>query len=172
MFGGFFLFSHSTAKTLIAVRGPAVTYGLLKFSPQIDSRAHSIEIHGFTIRRGQDHFTLQDIPVSRVLPEVARADIVRQTFELDDDERSEYLEIDFEIPEYDERVRIHFRAVEYDYMPEMLFYEVEDESGDWLPVEDVNFVDLLSESFVQTMETNVMATIDAHNLDLLPMAAE
>src|SRR3546814_7313776 len=57
-------------------------------------------------------------------------------------------------------------------MPDMLCYEVEDEAGDWLPVEDVNFVDLLPESFIRTMEACAMAAINPHNLDLLPMAAE
>lgn len=166
------MFSTSTAQTLIAVRGPAVTYGLLKFTPQIDSRAHSIEVSGFSIRRGSDRFTLEDIPVSRILPETARSDIVLHTFECDEDERSTYLEIDFEIPEYDEVVRIHFRAVEHPAMPDMLFYEVEDDGGDWLPVEDVHFIDLLPESFIRTMETSVIASIDEHNLDLLPIAAE
>lgn len=166
------MFSTSTAKALIAVRGPAVTYGLLKFTPQIESHAHSLDVNGFTIRRGSDTFTLQDIPVSQVLPETARADIVIQTFERDEDERSTYLEIDFEIQEYDERVRVHFRAVENDAMPDMLFYEVEDEAGDWLPVEDVNFVDLLPESFLRTMEVGVIASLNSHNLDLLPIAAE
>lgn len=172
MFGGFSLFSTSTAQALVAVRGPAVTYGLLKFTPLIESHAHSLDISGFTIRRGSEKFTLQDIPVSQILPEAARSDIVIRTYERDEDERSTYLEIDFEIREYDERVRIHFRAVENDAMPDMLFYEVEDEAGDWLPVEDVNFVDLLPESFIRTMEACAMAAINPHNLDLLPMAAE
>src|SRR3546814_5506719 len=112
MFGGFSLFSTSTAQALVAVRGPAVTYGLLKFTPLIESHAHSLDISGFTIRRGSEKFTLQDIPVSQILPEAARSDIVIRTYERDEDERSTYLEIDFEIREYDERVRIHFRAVE------------------------------------------------------------
>src|SRR3546814_3629790 len=42
MFGGFSLFSTSTAQALVAVRGPAVTYGLLKFTPLIEIHAHSI----------------------------------------------------------------------------------------------------------------------------------
>src|SRR3546814_7555334 len=76
MFGGFSLFSTSTAQALVAVRGPAVTYGLLKFTPLIESHAHSLDISGFTIRRGSEKFTLQDIPVSQILPEAARSDIV------------------------------------------------------------------------------------------------
>src|SRR3546814_568266 len=67
MFGGFSLFSTSTAQALVAVRGPAVTYGLLKFTPLIESHAHSLDISGFTIRRGSEKFTLQDIPVSQIL---------------------------------------------------------------------------------------------------------
>src|SRR3546814_12436842 len=97
--------------------------------PLIESHAHSLDISGFTIRRGSEKFTLQDIPVSQILPEAARSDIVIRTYERDEDERSTYLEIDFEIREYDERVRIHFRAVENDAMPDILFYEVEDEAA-------------------------------------------
>jgi hypothetical protein len=166
------LYSTSTAHALIAVRGPTVTYGLLKFTPQVSTRAYSIDVDGFTIRRGNDRFSLQDLPVSRVITAAAREDIIVNTFEMEEGDRSSYLEIDFEIPEYDELVRVHFRAVENDAMPDMLFFEVEDEVGNWMPVDDVLFVDLLPESFIRTMETSVMSTLSSHNLDLLPIAAE
>src|SRR3546814_19306276 len=97
MFWGFSLFSTSTAQALVAVRGPAVTYGLLKFTPLIESHATSLDISGFTIRRGSEKFTLQDIPVSQILPEQARSDIVIRTYKRDDDARSTYFENEFEI---------------------------------------------------------------------------
>lgn len=164
--------TSSTANALIQVRGPTVTYTVLKFNPIIDSRAHSIEIDGFIIRRGSERYTLDDLPVSRILTKSAREDIIFHTFELDEDERSTYHEIDFEIPEYDELVRVHFRVSEMADYPDMLVFEVEDDSGDWLPVDEVHFADLMPESFIRTMETSVIGHIDPYTLDMLPMAAE
>ncbi len=169
---GFLLNTHSTAKTIVLVRGDSATYSVLNFQPLIDSQANSFEVLGFQIRRGDDRYTLEDLPVSRVLSKPAKDDILYYTFEVDEDERSEYHEVDFEIPDYNESVRIHFRAVENEEFPDMLFYEVEDSCGDWLPVENVLFSELLSESFLHILETSTMEQVDDHNLDLLPMAAE
>jgi hypothetical protein len=149
-----------------------LTYGNLRFNPIIESRAHSLDVTGFSIRRGNDTYMFEDLPVSRILMDSAKDDIIRTTFELDEDERSEYLEIDLELPEYDERARIYLRAVENSEVPDMLRFEVEDESGSWHPVEDVLVADLLPPSFLRVMETGIMSQIDSHNLDYLPIAAE
>lgn len=164
--------TNSTAQALIQVRGPTVTYTVLKFNAIVDSRAHSFDIDGFNIRRGNDRYTLADLPVSRILTNSARDDILFNTFEADEDERSTYHEIDFEIPDYDELVRVHFRVAEKDEFPDMIFFEVEDDSGDWLPIDEVHFMDLLPESFIRTMETSAIGHLDEYSLDLLPMAAE
>lgn len=169
---GEILHSNSTAKAIVRVRGPEVTYGLLKLTPNVDSRAHSLDINGFTVRKGNDHFLLAELPLARALPEKARDDIIYNTFECDDDERSEYLEIDFEIPDYDEMARLLFRAVEKPSIPDMLFYEVEDTAGDWIPLEDVLLVDLLPDSFLRVLETSVVENLTEHHIDRLPMFAE
>ncbi|WP_162815078.1 hypothetical protein [Erythrobacter aureus] len=166
------MITHSTAKSIVLVRGETATYAVLNFQPQIDSQANSVEILGFQIRRGDERFTLEDLPISRVLSKSAKDDILYHTFEVDEDERSEYHEVDFEIPEYNESVRVHFRAVENDEYPDILFYEVEDTCGDWLPVENVLFSEMMTESFKRILETSAMEQLDDHNLDLLPMAAE
>lgn len=170
--GGHKLNSNSTAKAIVRVRGPDVTYGVLKFTPQIDSRAHSFDVTSFSIRRGNDRYLLSDLPLAKALPHHAREDIVYHTFEADSDERTEYHEIDFEITEYDEVVRLLFRAVEHKQAPDLLFYEVEDQSGDWLPVEDLLLVDLMPDSFMRILEASAIDNITEHNLDRLPMSSE
>lgn len=157
---------------VVHVRGPSITYGSLKFIPVVESRALSLDIQSFTIRRGNDRYDYQDLPVSQALPETARDDIVLHTFELDEEVRAAYFEIDYEIPSYDECIRVHFRAVEYDGIPDMLFFEVEDPAGDWVSVEDVQLADVLGDSFLRTMECCVMSKLDPHTLDMLPFAAE
>ncbi|QAY80127.1 hypothetical protein [Sphingosinicella sp. BN140058] len=164
--------STSTATVVVQVRGPTVTYGTLKFSPIVDSRAHSIDVEGFTIRAGGSRFTLDEFPVSHAVPERAKNDILVNTWELDESERASFHEIDFELPDYDESHRLHFRYVEHDAMPELLFLEVEDEVGNWLAVEDTYLLELLPESFRRAMEASVVSGITSHNLDLLPLAAE
>lgn len=157
---------------LVQVQGPKATYGNLKFVPNIDSREHSLDITGFTIKRDGTTYEFEDLPVSKCLPAAALEDIVINTFEMDDDERTEFLEIDFFIPDFDERARIHFRAVENPAWPDHLLYEVEDQGGDWLSIGDVLLVELLPPSFQQIMESGAMSQITDHSLDYLPMAAE
>lgn len=163
--------SRNTVKVVIAVRGEDITYGNLSLTPDVDSRAEGIDVRSFRIRRGNDRFLFEDLPVSQVLHRSAQDDIIWHTFENDDDRRT-HLGIDFEIPVYDEVHRINFRAVERDDIPDMLFFEVEDDGGDWLPVNDVKLVDLLPDSFLRILETSVMESLTDHNIAWLPMASE
>lgn len=168
--GGTELKTTTTAKVIVQVRGPDVTYGLLRFAPDVSSGAGSIDVNSFAIRSGNDRYTLSDFPIIKALPKTAREDILYVTYEADDDERGEFLEVHFEISEYDEKASIAFRAVECDM--EMIHFEVEDQAGDWLPVEDVILSELLPDSFLRVMELSAMSMIHDHNLDRLPMLAE
>lgn len=163
--------SRNTVKVVIAVRGDDITYGNLSLTPDVDSRAEGIDVRSFRIRRGNDRFLFEDLPVSQALHRSAQDDIIWHTFENDDDRRT-HLGIDFEIPVYDEVHRINFRAVEREDIPDMLFFEVEDDGGDWLPVNDVKLVDLLPDSFLRILETSVMESLTDHNIAWLPMASE
>lgn len=163
--------SRNTVKVVIAVRGDDITYGNLSLTPDVDSRAEGIDVRSFRIRRGNDRFLFEDLPVSQALHRSAQDDIIWHTFENDDDRRP-HLGIDFEIPVYDEVHRINFRAVEREDIPDMLFFEVEDDGGDWLPVNEVKLVDLLPDSFLRILETSVMESLTDHNIAWLPMASE
>lgn len=166
------MYTNSTAYALVQVRGPTVTYSSLKFRPLISSEENSFDVKGFYIRRGNDRYPFDGLPVSRVLNNAAYDDILYHTFEADEDERSPSHEIEFDIPDFDESHRLNFRCVERDEWPDYLCFEVEDEAGDWLPVHDVFLSDLLPESFVQTLEVSLVGMIDSHTIDMLPMAAE
>lgn len=161
--------SNTTAKAIVQVRGEDVTYGLLRLAPDVKSGATGIDVDSFIIRSGNDRFTLNELPIFRSLPRAAREDILYWTFEADDGERSEFLEIRFEIADYDESTAISFRAVE---MEDMIHFEVEDQGGDWLPVEDVRLSELLPDSFMRVLEMCAMDLIHDHNIDRLPMASE
>lgn len=164
--------STSTAKALIRVRGPEVTYGVLSLTPQVSSRAHSVDVQSFTIRRGNERYLLSDLPLARALYQEALNDAVYWTFECNEDERLHGFEIEFEIPDYGEAASIYIRAAERQDYPDMLFYEVEDPSGDWISLEDVLFVDLLPDSFIQILESSVVENLNSHTLDWLPMDSE
>ena len=168
--GGTELRTTTTAKAIIQVRGQDVTYGLLRLAPEVHSGINGIDVSAFIIRSGNERFTLTDLPIFRSLPRPAREDILHWTFEADDEDRAEYLEVQYEIAEYDEIATISFRAVES--ANEMIHFEVEDQGGDWRPVEDVLLIELLPESFQRVLEMSAMSLIHDHNLDLLPMAAE
>ena len=71
-----------------------------------------------------------------------------------------------------EKLPLLVRAVEREDIPAMLFFEVEDDGGDWLPVNDVKLVDLLPDSFLRILETSVMESLTDHNIAWLPMASE
>lgn len=164
--------THSTATALIRVQGPDVTYGLLRLTPTIDSGAHSVDVDSFTVRTGNDRFALSEFPLARSLNQNARNDIIYHTFECDEDERSEHHEIEFEIPNYDESASLLFRAVECPGIPDMLFFEVEDIAGDWIPLEDILFLELLPDSFMRVLETSVVENLTDHHIARLPMYAE
>jgi hypothetical protein len=106
----------------------------------------------------------------RSLPKAAREDVLYTTFEADDEDRAERHEVDYVISDYDETATISFRAVEHD--DESIRFEVEDQAGDWLPVEDVRLVELLPDSFMRVLEMSAMSLLHDHNMDWLPMAAE
>jgi hypothetical protein len=100
----------------------------------------------------------------------ATDDIVRATFE--DDEPAKFFEIEYRIKGVDESAMLSFRAAEKPKMPDFLFYQVEDQAGDWLPLEDVCLVELLPDSFVHVLETVAMEMLTDHNMSSLPMDAE
>lgn len=154
------------------MRGPNVSYGLLKLTPVINTAAYSFDVERFTLRHGNDRINFEDLTLAQALNTAARNDILLTTFENDPPDRLEALEIEFEIPEYDERVSINFRVAEYEAIPEILFFEVEDAAGDWIPVEDVTLLEMLSHSFMHTLEASVINAIDDHSLEMLPLAAE
>ena len=164
--------SLNTVKVTIRVRGDDVTYGALVLTPDLDSSANGVDVRSFHVRRGNERFLFDDLLVSKALHVPAQDDIIHHTFEVDEDERLAFLPIDFEIPVYDECHRINFRAVESPGIENMLFYEVEDDGGDWLPVGDVKLVDLLPDSFLRILETSVVESLTDHNMHWLPMAAE
>lgn len=170
--GGYSLQTNSTAHAIVQVQGPTLTYSVLKFKPIINSREFSFEVDGFTIRRDGEEYRLADVPISRLLSSSAYDDILYHTFEADDDARSSYHEIDFDITDFDEMIRIHFRCVEHQDYPEVLFYEVEDSGGDWLPVEDVLFSEMMTDAFLQTLEMSAIQKLNSHTLSYLPLAAE
>lgn len=162
--------TNTTARAIVQIRGPEVTYGLLRLAPDVRSRAGGIDLESFTVRSGNDRFALSDLPIMRSLPKAAREDVLYSTFEADDEDRAERHEIDFVISEYDETATISFRAVEHDH--ESIRFEVEDQAGDWLPVEDVRLVELLPDAFMRILEMSAMSLLHDHNMDWLPMAAE
>jgi hypothetical protein len=166
------LYSRNTVKVTIAVRGEDVTYGTLSLTPDVDSRADGIDVRSFRIRRGNDRYLFEDMPVSKALHRETQDDIIYHTFEADEGDRQPHLAIDFVIPLYDETMSINFRAVERDGIPDMLFFEVEDDGGDWLSVNDVKLADLLPDSFLRILETSVMESLTDHNIAWLPMTAE
>lgn len=170
--GGHTLKTNSTAKAIINIRGPEVTYGQLKLTPNLESSSHSIDVNSFTIRSGDDRFSLSDFPLARALNRNARNDIIYHTFEADEDERQEFLEIEFEIPGYDEIAKLRFRAAERYNIDDMLFFDVEDIAGDWIGLEDLLFPELIPDSFMRVLETSVMEALTEHHLDMLPMYAE
>ncbi len=163
--------STTTTSVLVAVRGPHITYGNLRFIPNLMSTSGSVDIDDFSIRRGDDRFLLSDLPLAKALYQKAKDDVIYHTFENEDDLMA-YFEIDFEIKAYDERFRLNLRAVEKEGLDDLLFYEVEDEGGDWIPMENVDFIDLMPESFRRIMETHALEQITDHNLELLPMDDE
>lgn len=164
--------SNSTAKAIIRVRGPDITYGVIKMTPKIDSRAGSIDVSSFTVRRGDDRFQLSELPLSRVLPTSAQDDILSFTFEEDEDILEPFLEIEFEIPEYDESAKMRFRAVVRPENPDMVYFEVEGPGEQWMGLDDVYFIEMLSDTFMRVLETSVIESISDHDLAYLPMSDE
>lgn len=166
--------SSTTAQVVIEVRRPdsETVYGLLRLNPQIDSGAHSVDIRDFVVRRGDDRFSLDDMPIGRTMFKSATDDIVYHTFESEDGDRAEYFELEYRIRETDDSVLLPFRAVEKPSLPDFLFYQVEDQAGDWLPLEDVRLVELLPESFTRMLEMAAMEMLNDHNMSHLPMHAE
>ena len=147
-----------------------MTYGLLRLTPDISSGVNGIDVNSYMIRSGNDRYTLNDLPIFRSLPKAAREDILYWTFEAEEDERAEFLEIQYEVADYDETTTISFRAIEH--RDEMIHFEVEDQGGDWLPVEDVRLSELLPDAFLRILEMCAMDLIHDHNIDRLPMASE
>ena len=111
-----------------------------------------------------------DMPVMRALPNSAREDILYSTYEADEEDRLEELVVTYEIPQYDERIEIRYRAVEYD--DELIGYEVEDQAGDWISVEDALFTEFMSPSFSAVLEMSILDQIHDHNIEYLPMDDE
>lgn len=166
--------SRTTAQVVIEVRRPdsETVYGLLRLNPEIDSGSHSVDVREFSVRRGDDRFSLDDMPVGRTMFKAATDDIVYHTFEADDGERVEHFEVEYRIQETGDSVLLAFRAVEKAKLPDFLFYQVEDQAGDWLPLEDVYLVELLPDSFTRTLEMVAMDLLNDHNMSHLPMHAE
>ena len=108
--------------------------------------------------------------VMRALPSSAQEDVVYSTFEADPEDLLDELVVTYEIPQYDERIQIRYRAVEYD--DELLGYEVEDQAGDWIPVEDALFEEFLTPSFSAVLEMSILDQIHDHNIEFLPMDEE
>ena len=160
----------TTAKATIRIAGEETTYGILKLHPQILSAAGSIELKSFRVKLTSGNIEFSDMPVMRALPNSAREDILYSTYEADEEDRLEELEIIYEIPEYDERITIKYRAVEYD--DELIGYEVEDQAGDWISVEDALFEEFLSPSFSAVLEMSILDQIHDHNIEFLPMDDE
>ncbi len=166
--------SRTTAQVVIEVRRPEsdTVYGLLRLNPEIDSGSHSVDIREFTVRRGDDRYSLEDMPVGRTMFKAATDDIVYRTFEADGAERLEAFEIEYRIRDADESVVLSFRAVENPKHPDYLFYQVEDQAGDWMPLEDVCLMELVTDAFAKTLEMVAMDLLNEHNMSHLPMYAE
>jgi hypothetical protein len=166
--------SRTTAQVVIEVCKPdsETVYGLLRLNPEIDSGSHYVDVRSFSVRRGDDRFSLEDMPVGRTMFKAATDDIVYHTFEAEGEDRAEYFEIEYRIRETGDSILLPFRAVEKAKLPDFLFYQVEDQAGDWLPLEDVCLVELLSDSFTKTLEMVAMDLLTDHNMSHLPMHAE
>jgi hypothetical protein len=164
--------SSTTAQVIIEVRDPEEDrlYGVLRLIPEVETTAHSVEIKSYAVRRGDERFSFDEMPVGRTMFRAATDDIVRATFE--DDEPAKFFEIEYRIKGVDESAMLSFRAAEKPKMPDFLFYQVEDQAGDWLPLEDVCLVELLPDSFVHVLETVAMEMLTDHNMSSLPMDAE
>ena len=145
----------TTVTATIRIAGEEMTYGLLKLHPQIDTAAGSVDLTGFKVKLPNGKIDFNDMPVMRALPNSAREDILYSTYE---------------IPQYDERIEIRYRAVEYD--DELIGYEVEDQAGDWISVEDALFTEFMSPSFSAVLEMSILDQIHDHNIEYLPMDDE
>lgn len=160
----------TTVTATIRIAGEEMTYGLLKLHPQIDTAAGSVDLTGFKVKLPNGKIDFNDMPVMRALPNSAREDILYSTYEADEEDRLEELVVTYEIPQYDERIEIRYRAVEYD--DELIGYEVEDQAGDWISVEDALFTEFMSPSFSAVLEMSILDQIHDHNIEYLPMDDE
>ena len=160
----------TTATATIRIAGEETTYGILKLYPQIRTSAGNIELTGFRVKLPDGRIDFSDMNVMRALPSSAQEDVVYSTFEADPEDLLDELVVTYEIPQYDERIQIRYRAVEYD--DELLGYEVEDQAGDWIPVEDALFEEFLTPSFAAVLEMSILDQIHDHNIEFLPMDEE
>ena len=160
----------TTAKATIRIAGEETTYGILKLHPQITTSAGSIDLASFHVKLPDGRIEFSDMTVMRALPNSAQEDILYSTYEADEEDRIDELVITYEIPQYDERIEIRYRAVEYD--DELIGYEVEDQAGDWIPVEDALFEEFLTPSFSAVLEMSILDQLHDHNVEYLLMDDE
>lgn len=160
----------TTVKATIRIAGEEMTYGLLKLFPQISTAAGSIDLKGFKVKLPTGKIEFSDMTVMRALPNSAREDILYSTYEADEEDRVDEITVTYEIPQYDERIEIRFRATEYD--DELIGYEVEDQAGDWIAVEDALFEEFMTPSFTAVLEMSILDQIHDHNIEFLPMDDE
>lgn len=161
----------STAKTIISIRGSHVTYGSIRLIPVIEASPHGLDISAsdYQIVRDGELYPIDMFPLALALPKTARNNIIIRTFEADEDERLERYPLEFLIPEYDEALTINFRAALHADIPDAVALNVEDDSGDWLPIEDVTLAQVLSPSFMAILERATIDQLDTHNMDRLPI---
>lgn len=161
----------TTARAEIRLAGPDATYNPITFTPVVSKYGHELSLSELRIRRRDERFTLDTLPLALALPQAVGKDVVYWTMEADGtegDDRKESFELQMIIPESGERTTLELRAVLDDEIPDMLFYEYRDETGTWQSILDVLLRDVLDEAFVHSFEAAVLEALQTNELEALP----
>lgn len=161
----------TTARAEIRLAGPDATYNPIAFTPVVAKYGHELSLSELRIRRREERFTLETLPLALALPQNVGKDVTYWTLEADGsegDDRMGSFELQLILPESGDRQTLELRAVLDGEIPDMLFYEYRDEFGTWQSILDVLLRDVLDEAFVHTFESNVLEALQTNELEALP----
>ena len=161
----------TSARAEIQIIGPDAIYAPLILTPVVAGSAHDFSIREYRTRKRDSRFTLENLPLALAIPGNALKDTIFWTYEVygdPEEDLRESLEITLTLPDNSDSVTLELRAVEHEELPELLFYEYRDDGGDWRPMEDVMFIEVLTDSFIHSMEAMVLDALQSTDLEILP----
>lgn len=162
---------RTSARAEILLSGPDATYHPIAFTPVVNKHGHEIGLAELRIRRRDERYTLESVPLALALPQHVGKDIIYWTHEADGsegDDRRESFELEMILPGNSDRFTLELRAVEHPSIPDMLFYEYRDETGLWQSIDDVLLRDVLPDPFVHALQSQILDSLRTNDLESLP----